>query len=323
VSDLPFNAAQHARTAKRAADTLAAACDALQPVTLGDFLKRKIPPRELILAPWLPERGLAMIYAWRGIGKTWLSLALAHAIASGGSLLRWQAPRPRRVLLVDGEMPQATLQERLAQIVSGATRDAPDENLMLLLADEFERGIPGLNTLEGQAAIERMLADIDVLILDNVSTLFGRSAENDADEWAPVQEWLLRLRRLGKSAIVIHHAGKTGDQRGTSRREDVLDSTIELKRPDDYRADQGARFVVRLTKARGVCGPEAADFEAQLLITAGKAMWSATEPEPDLTAKAHALRGEGLTQREIAAQLGKGLGTINRRLKEADSRGLA
>jgi len=37
-----------------------------------------------------------------------------------------------------------------------------------------------------------------------------------------VQGWLLVLRRRGISVMVIHHAGKSGLQRGTSRREDVL-----------------------------------------------------------------------------------------------------
>jgi len=33
-----------------------------------------------------------------------------------------------------------------------------------------------------------------------------------------------------------------GQQRGTSKGEDVMDSVIALKRPDDYTAKQGARF---------------------------------------------------------------------------------
>ena len=50
----------------------------------------------------------------------------------------------------------------------------------------------------------------------------------------PVQEWILQLRRRGISVLIVHHAGKGGDQRGTSAKEDVLDTVIKLSRPDDY-----------------------------------------------------------------------------------------
>ena len=86
---------------------------------LNDFLSLETPPREMLLAPILPERSLAMLYAPRGIGKSWLSLSIGLAVASGQSLLRWSAPRQRNVLYVDGEMPLVSLQERLKLISAG------------------------------------------------------------------------------------------------------------------------------------------------------------------------------------------------------------
>jgi RecA-family ATPase len=72
---------------------------------------------KLILSPWLPKAGLCMIHAFRGIGKTHVSLGIAYAVAKGSNFLSWEASAARNVLYVDGEMPAATLQERLAQIV--------------------------------------------------------------------------------------------------------------------------------------------------------------------------------------------------------------
>ena len=40
--------------------------------------------------------------------------------------------------------------------------------------------------------------------------------ENDSDAWSPIQQWLLQLRRRGLSVLIIHHAGKTGGQRGSA-----------------------------------------------------------------------------------------------------------
>src|SRR6516164_9513420 len=69
----------------------------LQPYTLGDFLALEIKPREMLLAPILPEKGLAMMYATRGTGKTLVALGIAYAVATGVAFLKWQAPQPRRV----------------------------------------------------------------------------------------------------------------------------------------------------------------------------------------------------------------------------------
>src|SRR5436190_18933884 len=53
-------------------------------LTGAQLLERPFPPREMILSPWLPEQGLAMIYAERGIGKTWVGLNVGHAVSGGG-----------------------------------------------------------------------------------------------------------------------------------------------------------------------------------------------------------------------------------------------
>ena len=53
-----------------------------QPVGLQDFLALQVPPREMLLAPILPERSLAMLYAPRGIGKSWLGLTIGLAVAA-------------------------------------------------------------------------------------------------------------------------------------------------------------------------------------------------------------------------------------------------
>ncbi|WP_156504443.1 AAA family ATPase, partial [Oleiphilus sp. HI0066] len=63
-------------------------------VCVNDFMAENIPPRQCILAPWLPEQGLAMIYAPRGIGKTFFSLNIAHAVATGTSFLGWEVKQP-------------------------------------------------------------------------------------------------------------------------------------------------------------------------------------------------------------------------------------
>jgi putative DNA primase/helicase len=75
------------------------------------------------------------------------------------------------------------------------------------------------------------------------------------------------------------HAGKGGAQRGTSKREDVLDTVIVLRHPDDYSPSDGARFEVHLDKARGVYGEQAQPFEAQLTAVNHMMTWAMRDLE--------------------------------------------
>jgi hypothetical protein len=120
-----------------------------QPVGSQDFLALQVPPREMLLAPILAERSLAMLYAPRGIGKSWLGLTIGLAVASGSSVLRWSAPKPRRVLLVDGEMVLSDLQARLNLILAGLGTAIPNDGFRVLAADHTERGI-NLGSGDGQ-----------------------------------------------------------------------------------------------------------------------------------------------------------------------------
>jgi len=237
---------------------------ALTAYSIDDFLKLKISPQENILAPIIKTQSLSMLFAKRGIGKTYTALGIGYAIASGGKFLKWEAPSPRRVVYLDGEMPACVMQDRLARIVNGGETKAAPEHFTLLTPDMQLRGMPDISTQEGQDEIEPFIREADFIIVDNLSTLVRTGKENEAESWLAVQGWALEMRSRGKSVLFVHHAGKGGQQRGTSRREDVLDLVMELRHPVDYRSDQGARFEVHFTKARHLTGNDAASFEAQL-----------------------------------------------------------
>ena len=99
-------------------------------MTAAEFLKLELPPRQKIIDPWLPEKGLVMAYSPRGVGKTLLGMTSAYAMASGSDFLGFKTARPRKVLYIDGEMPAESMQERLAAIVAGITKQpAADDYL--------------------------------------------------------------------------------------------------------------------------------------------------------------------------------------------------
>src|SRR5208337_4950846 len=157
-----------------------------------------------------------------------------------------------------------SLQERLKAISFGFGREIPNDGFRILAADQVESGI-NLCSQEGQRAMEPLLHDVDLLILDNLSTLCTSGSESASDAWVPMQNWLIKLRRQGIAVLLVHHAGINGRQRGTSRREDALDTVIALRRPEDYSPEQGTRFEVHFEKLRNrVDGDGAVSFEAKL-----------------------------------------------------------
>lgn len=280
-------------------------------INLHELLTRDIPPREHVLAPILPTQGLAMMYAPRGVGKTQVALGIAYAVASGGRFLQWSAPTARRVLYLDGEMPLVAMQERLARIVTDATAEPPaPDYLRLVNPDMQERGF-NLGTEEGRTRLEPLLADVALVIVDNISTLASCGRENEAESWLPLQEWALDLRRRGLSVLFVHHAGKGGGQRGTSRREDVLDTVIALRHPSDYDPRNGAHFEVHFEKARGLFGEEVTPFCAQLTASG----WITQRLDDARDVKILELQKEGLSQTDIAQELGVSKSTISRALK--------
>ena len=116
--------------------------------------------------------------------------------------------------------------------------------------------------------------------------------------------------------IVVHHAGKNGSQRGTSSKEDVLDTVIALKKPGDYQPEQGARLEVHLEKARGIFGKEAIPFELALNMEAGRASWTCgTINKEELAERALELKNQGRSYREIAEELGINKNKVSRLLK--------
>ena len=112
----------------------------LQTISLGYLLAHRFRPREDLIFPWLRQGESAMLWAAPGTGKTLLTLTMAVMVAGGGSVLGWNSPKPRRVLLVDGEMAAEDLQERVAWLidtVEGIDRDAAAANLMILSRNEL------------------------------------------------------------------------------------------------------------------------------------------------------------------------------------------
>lgn len=280
---------------------------AFHAIDIFDFMTLDLPEREDLIAPILQRQGIAMLHAQRGIGKTFIALSIAHMVASGGKLFdRWEAPKPAKVLYIDGEMPARAMQDRLRAICAGMQSDITARGMFSLLTPDLQDApMPNLATPEGQAAVEQEIMANDFIVIDNLATLTSYGRANEEESWRPIQEWLLRLRRQGKTTLVIHHEGKNGQQRGTSAKEDAVDTVISLKRPKDYREDEGSRFELHYLKCRHVTGKDAMPFEATLTSQDGHNLtWITRTLENVELEQYKELRESGYSIRDAAQEMG-------------------
>jgi hypothetical protein len=296
--------------------------DPLVVLELADLLKQTLPPRQPILAPIISEKSVSMIHAWRGIGKTKVAMGIAFAVATGGSFMRWKAPRPRAVLYGDGELPLQIVQERFGEI-SKAEGVVPADGMLRILTPDMQDGpMPCLATADGQMLVnEAIREDTALIIVDSISTLVRHTAaENDAESWGAVSQWALDHRRQGRAILFIHHSGKSGAQRGTSKREDILDLVLCLKRPVDYNESEGARFEVHFEKARTLWGEDVEAFDACLVNDPLGTQGWALRPIGDLEdERVLALWDQGMTVSDIVREVALHKSNVCRRLARAQA----
>ena len=294
----------------------------LKAISMEEFLSSTLPERDYLLHPVIPEQGIVMLVAKRGIGKTFAAVPISLSVAGGLSLFNWHAPKARRVLYVDGEMPAISMQERLAALATGmAAPPHAMQNFSIITPDIQSRPMPDLATTYGQQALEPFLAGVDLLVLDNLATLCRTGKENESQSWTPMQTWLLDLRRRGMAVLLVHHAGKSGDQRGTSAREDIMDTVISLRRPTTYSVAEGARFEVHLTKARGIVGEDAMPFEVHLRSEGNQLIWDVNELVNVQAEQLKQLLAEGFSIRDCADEMGVSKSVVHRLKKKLEEGG--
>jgi len=300
--------------------------------TWSELNSLHFPEAAYLVEPFLAKSSLSMLFAVRGVGKTWLGLFLALCLTRGEDFLCWAVPKPRKVLLVDGEMPVERLQFRLRALSGG---EAISDSLRVISVAEMWQHDQSLTINEetDQERIEKMLAALeaqdaqpDLIIFDNLSSLMAGVDENSNSELDTFLRWLIKLRARGYAVLLVHHAGKAGTQRGASRREDLLDTVIELKAKDRLpgQPSSGACFEIQFSKLRGNRPKPDRLCVALTQTGSGRVEWTVEEGQ-DIPAYLRVLReihrGKHETQKSIADALGISKQAVSEHIKTARAKG--
>jgi len=90
------------------------------------WMENKIyPKRTVLVSNLLHDREAVMLYSPTGVGKTWLSLAIALIAAGGGKLelLDWANDDPQPVCYLDGEKLEEDIHERIKLLIPSLDLD--------------------------------------------------------------------------------------------------------------------------------------------------------------------------------------------------------
>lgn len=283
-----------------------------------EFLKEKLPPRRVLVrdnngTALLYEKSINQIFAFRGQGKTMFTHGLAALVANGGEFLRYKSEGKFNVLIADGELPAIQLQERIQKLIG------PCENRLMLMSPERMPGLtfPSLSDPAWQAEFMVRVDELkpDVIVFDTLTACF-RFDTNDPDIWLQVNQFFIALRIKGYCVIVVHHAGKSGTQRGRTDGDDNLDLSIKLEGAKGSSAGDGIDIIVSYEKVRA--GGRLPDFRATFSDETGKWEVGVDEDENDIVKML--LAGDSV--RSVGATLDIPKSKIWRVKKQAEKAGI-
>lgn len=215
-----------------------------RPKTLSDLMNTTFPPVKWIIPEILPE-GLTLIAGPSKLGKSWLTLSTALAVAYGGNVLNEITVEQGDVLLWALEDSERRIQSRIHTLMPyGADWGAG--RLSYATADNLP---PALD----QGGLERIEAWADSvnnprLVVIDVLEKVAPEKKASENEYKAIYRGLKDIHqfaaRRGLSVLVVHHTvkgGRDGDPfdkvNGTRAFTALPDSTLVLDRDSSGFAD--------------------------------------------------------------------------------------
>lgn len=233
-------------------------------IKASDLMKATLPEHRWAVRGVLPE-GLALLVGRPKIGKSWLALNLAIAIASGGRALGQIQVESGDVLYCALEDHPRRLKDRLTSILNG---DACPDRLTLSTSwpKLDERGLQWLEAWVEKHPQGRLII-IDTL--ERVRPAASKNGRLYGDDYAALSGLQQMAGKRGLTVLVLHHTRKMASDdpletiSGTQGLGGAADSVLVLKRDRTHR--DAALFVT---------GRDVQEAELTLRWDAMRTMWS-------------------------------------------------
>lgn len=215
---------------------------------------------EDILSGLIRQGEQIMLFSSPGAGKSWLALGLALAAANGTAVAKskdgqekWKAPKPRNVLWVDGELDASDIALRVSQLTNSYTSAGREPLGPDFLSKQMQSLQSQFPDLAEQVDSDDLISyctnnNVDLVILDNLTTLASLDDENATSAFKPIIEHLLMRLKVAKIAcVLVHHSNKNDSSyRGSSSIATTFNAIIHLRK---NRLERG-EFSLEFQKSR-------------------------------------------------------------------------
>ena len=197
----------------------------------------KDEPVEWLIESIIPKKAFVALYAPPASYKSFISLDLAEAIATGRDWMGYRIPKKGAVLYICGEGHGGMGARVKACKIQNKSPDGA--NLYIIRAQLNLRSSPE-DFAELVNAINALIAEIDepleIIILDTLMRMSGGGFnENSSEDMGAFITQAGKLQELYECALmVIHHSGKdvTKGLRGHSSLLGAVDTELEIQRQD-------------------------------------------------------------------------------------------
>jgi RecA-family ATPase len=223
-----------------------------RPIKFGEFKNIKGVDRHMLFGKYFKTSDIVEIAGVQGGGKSYLLYRIIKAMCTGGDFLEQSCPIPKKVVLLDGELPIDDVNERFDNILVNSSDDEQtlfDENFSIINR-EFSGGL--MNDLCKLRPTDELFKDLlkfDVVVIDSLKTNTFGSNISSADEIALLLEVFLLLKSHGITVIYVNHFTKGSVILGSVDFDIINDVTISFAK--DEKKGCGVRKL-EIVKGRGL-----------------------------------------------------------------------
>lgn len=195
---------------------------------LGDPLPDGAGLPGYLLEPVISKGSAVLLYSAPGVGKSWLALLISYAIGCGTKILggRWRGKSQHNCLYISTEMTTQVI-SRLRTIDQSLGCQEAKANITVYPHPGSPHRAINLEEEKTWDELSGMIAAADFIVIDHLSNV--TKGNNDIGSWKRLWHFIEPLRQSGKTFLILHHAGKTGTQRGTSVLEADVDMVIRME----------------------------------------------------------------------------------------------
>jgi hypothetical protein len=271
------------------------------------------------VADWFQAGDIGFIFANRGTGKTWFAMQLARAISYGDNFGAWEVHSAQKVLYIDGEVNLKDTKKRNFAL------SIDSENFLYLHHEHlYQTTHLTMDIADGeqQSAFLELCQNLEakVVVLDNLSCLAPTVDENDSFGFSnELLNFTLNMRRNGISLVFVQHAGRKGQMRGHSRREDAANWIIKLEEAKESESVAGAKFRSVFVKNRNA--PRTPTSYEWHCFPDGDRTTVAVREMDNLAMFRHCIEAGVTNNKEIAEELGMEAPAVSKLAKRAMNEG--